>query len=283
MQEVYVSVDVEFDGPIPGRNSMLSIGAAAYVLPGTEPIATFEVNLIRGGFPGAVEDPSTMKWWETQPEAWDAHRKNTKSPKEAMQAFADFLGALPGTPVFVAYPCGADFTFVYWYFHYFLGHCPFGYSGIDIESLVMVLKKQPIMSLKQEDFPKHWFRADLPHTHIALDDAKEQGYLFVMLMQDLQYIKLPPVLERVAKALGLRHGMTSVSEDEWEHRYQFFIEIPLGTHSQVFAQMQEHIGPHNYSSADLQSLNWYFSSVYPLCGKYLHFPFHTAGVNRKKQ
>lgn len=34
MAEVYVSTDVEADGPIPGPNSMLSFASAAYLGPG---------------------------------------------------------------------------------------------------------------------------------------------------------------------------------------------------------------------------------------------------------
>ena len=30
MNEIYISTDVETDGPIPGPHSMLSIGSAAY-------------------------------------------------------------------------------------------------------------------------------------------------------------------------------------------------------------------------------------------------------------
>ncbi len=42
MQEIYISTDVKADGPIPGQNSMLSFGCAAY-LKNKELISTFEV------------------------------------------------------------------------------------------------------------------------------------------------------------------------------------------------------------------------------------------------
>jgi hypothetical protein len=44
MSEVYVSADVETDGPIPGVNSMLSFGSAAY-LPDKSLISAFTANL----------------------------------------------------------------------------------------------------------------------------------------------------------------------------------------------------------------------------------------------
>ena len=78
MDEVYVSTDVEADGPIPGQNSMLSFGAAAYLSDKTL-IGTFTANLEL--LPGAVGDPKTMNWWKTQPQAWEACRQNLNSPE----------------------------------------------------------------------------------------------------------------------------------------------------------------------------------------------------------
>jgi len=56
--EVYISTDIESDGPIPGPNSMLSLGSAAY-LPDGKRVGTFSVNLET--LPGAQGDPDTMK------------------------------------------------------------------------------------------------------------------------------------------------------------------------------------------------------------------------------
>jgi hypothetical protein len=41
--------------------------------------------------------------------------------------------------------------------------------------------------------PKHWFD-DHPHTHVALDDAIEQGALFCNMLKDLR------VLQQASKA-----------------------------------------------------------------------------------
>jgi len=54
-----------------------------------------------------------MSWWASQPEAWAACRENTQPPEQAMPAYVAWLKALPGKPVFVAYPAGFDFLFVY--------------------------------------------------------------------------------------------------------------------------------------------------------------------------
>src|ERR1700722_9705037 len=106
MTEIYISTDVETDGPIPGPHSMLSFGSAAYTADKTL-VATFSANL--DTLDGAFPDPKTAAWWATQPEAWEACRKNLESPKAAMLRYVTWIKSLPGKPVFVAYPAGFDF------------------------------------------------------------------------------------------------------------------------------------------------------------------------------
>jgi hypothetical protein len=67
--EIYVSTDIEADGPIPGPYSMLSFASAAVRADGT-PADTFAANL--AALPGASADPATMAWWDAHPEAWAA-------------------------------------------------------------------------------------------------------------------------------------------------------------------------------------------------------------------
>jgi hypothetical protein len=66
VEEIYVSTDIETDGPIPGPNSMLSFASAAFLADKTL-VSTFTANLET--LPEANGDPDTMKWWERQPEA----------------------------------------------------------------------------------------------------------------------------------------------------------------------------------------------------------------------
>ena len=116
--EIYVSTDVEADGPIPGPNSMLSFASAAFLADKT-PVGTFAANLTT--LPGAAGDPKTMAWWQSQPEAWAACRSDQRDPAVVMPEYVAWLKALPGKPVFVAYPAAYDFMFVYWYLIRFAG------------------------------------------------------------------------------------------------------------------------------------------------------------------
>jgi hypothetical protein len=180
MPEIYVSTDVESDGPIPGPNSMLSFASAAYQSDKTL-VGTFEANLSL--LPDATGDPKTMEWWRTQPDAWAACRSNLRDPAEAMPAYVAWLRALPGKPVFVAYPAAFDFLFVYWYLIRFAGESPFSHSALDIKSYAMALLGKGYRDSTKRNMPAAWFD-ELPHTHVALDDAIEQGALFCNMLAD---------------------------------------------------------------------------------------------------
>ena len=174
MNEIYISTDVETDGPIPGPHSMLSIGSAAYTADKIL-VSTFSANLET--LPGAQAHPKTAEWWAKQPEAWAACRKDLESPEHAMKRYVSWIKSLDGRPVFVAYPAGFDFTFVYWYLIKFVGESPFSHSALDIKSFAMALLKTDYRASTKRNMPKGWFDK-LPHTHVALDDAIEQGTLF---------------------------------------------------------------------------------------------------------
>jgi hypothetical protein len=178
--EIYVSTDVETDGPIPGVYSMLSFGSAAYLADKTL-IATFEANLET--LPDASAHPKTMTWWQSQPEAWRACRENIQPPAVIMPRYLRWLKELPGQPVFVAYPVVFDFMFVYWYLIKFAGESPFSHSALDIKTYAMALLQKPYRASVKANMPRRWFD-DVPHTHRALDDAVEQGALFCNMLAE---------------------------------------------------------------------------------------------------
>jgi hypothetical protein len=177
--EIYVSTDVETDGPIPGPHSMLSLGSAAYTADKTL-VATFSANLET--LDGASAHPKTAAWWATQPAAWAACRADLQRPDVAMPAYVAWLKSLPGKPVFVGYPAGFDFLFVYWYLIRFAGESPFSFAALDIKSYAMAVLKTDFRKTIKKNMPRQWFDR-LPHTHVALDDAIEQGALFCNMLK----------------------------------------------------------------------------------------------------
>jgi hypothetical protein len=181
MSEIYVSTDIETDGPIPGPFSMLSFASAAY-LPDKTLVDTFTANLEL--LPGAGSDPDTMNWWRQRWEAYQATRVNTEEPHAAMSRYVAWLNQLPGKPVFVAYPAGFDFLFVYWYLMRFAGGSPFSFSALDMKSYAMALLGTEFRNTTKKRFPARWFNGDLAHTHVALDDALEQGAIFCNMLAE---------------------------------------------------------------------------------------------------
>jgi len=179
MTEIYISTDVETDGPIPGPHSMLSLGSAAYTAD-KKMISTFSVNL--ACLAGATADPKTAAWWATQPAAWAVCRQDIEDPAIAMPRYVAWIKSLPGKPVFVAYPAGFDFLFVYWYLIRFAGESPFSHSALDMKSFAMALMKTDYRDSTKRNMPRHWFDP-MPHTHVALDDAIEQGALFCNMLK----------------------------------------------------------------------------------------------------
>ena len=180
--EIYVSTDVEADGPIPGPHSMLSFASAAYT-EDKQLIATYSANLET--LPGAAPHPVQAAWWKTQPDAWAACRLDPRAPRQALVEYVKWVEALPGKPVFVAFPAGFDFTFMFWYMMRFAERCPFSWSALDIKTLAFAITGQPYRKCIKPRFPKDWFD-DLPHTHVALDDAVEQGALFCNMLAQLR-------------------------------------------------------------------------------------------------
>ena len=180
MNEIYISTDIETDGPIPGPHSMLSFASAAY-RGDKHLLGTFTANLHL--LPGASGNPQTMEWWAQNQAAFDATRTDLEDPENAMRRYIDWLRTMPGRPVFVAYPAGFDFLFVYWYLIRFAGASPFSFSALDMKTFAMALMKGNYRDSVKKNMPKHWFDP-LPHTHIALDDALEQGALFCNMLAE---------------------------------------------------------------------------------------------------
>lgn len=182
--EIYVSTDIEADGPIPGPYSMLSFASAAYLADKTL-ISTYSENLVT--LPQAQGHPATMAWWQQFPQAWEACRVHVRPPEQVMPEYLAWLQSLPGRPVFVGWPASWDFMWIYWYLVRFTGERPFRENAVDIRSYAMGMRKSDFRRTTRSYLPQRWYDQGLPHTHVALDDAREQGALFCnMLAENLQ-------------------------------------------------------------------------------------------------
>lgn len=129
-REVFVSVDVETAGPIPGEYSLLSIGACdAY-----DDAKQFSCALkpVTGNTaPGALEVSGL---------SLDVLARDGLEARAAMDGFRTWLGTLVGEDdrlVFVGLNAPFDWSFVNYYMHRFGGVNPFGFAALDVKALYM--------------------------------------------------------------------------------------------------------------------------------------------------
>lgn len=174
-QEKYISVDVEASGPIPGEFSMLSLGACLV----GETYKNFYVEL------KPLNDNFTKRAIEVSGLSIEELKEKGREPKEAMRKFKEWVEKVSADvrPVFVGFNATFDWMFTHWYFMKFLGHDPFGISGLDIKAYFMGMKKcnwsQTIKKKIRLEFP-----SKRKHTHNALDDAIEQAEIFEKMLKE---------------------------------------------------------------------------------------------------
>ena len=99
-----------------------------------------------------------------------------------MKSYVEWVNKLDGTPVFVGYPATFDFMFVYWYIRKFGLESPFSFSALDIKSYSMAVLGTPFRGTTKKNMPRKWFEGLPKHTHVAVDDALEQGALFCNIL-----------------------------------------------------------------------------------------------------
>ena len=174
-KEVYISVDIEASGPIPGEYSLLSIGACVV----GNPDRSFYAEL------KPLNDNFTSQALEVSGFSLEMLKTTGEEPVAAMARFESWIKRAAGNnrPVFVAFNATFDWSFTHWYFINLLGRDPFGISGLDIKAYYMGKHHTTWgKTVKKEVRSKYPPR--LSHTHNALDDAKEQAEIFAQMLSE---------------------------------------------------------------------------------------------------
>lgn len=184
MTDVYISADIEADGPIPGEFSMLAFGltvAATFDGEAFESRNPSEQTFYRELRPIAEGyEPAALKAARLDREGL---KRGGADPGDAMRDAAEWVAArtgetTPGRPVLVGYPVVFDWMFLHWYFVRFTRESPFGFSSaLDMKTMYQQKARVTIDGAGRNDLPDH-LRAARPHTHNALDDAIEQAEIF---------------------------------------------------------------------------------------------------------
>ncbi len=193
LNTLYVSMDVESDGPCPAINNLLSYGAVAFL--NGEPYSKFERNIDL--LPDCKPNPKTMReFWERD----DKHkalyaqtRVNTVDPVDFVNDLIKWAKQLREETgfkvVFVAAPSTYDYKWLDYYMHRFYGDNPFGFAScIDIKSFLFGRLGRPFGEITKRNYVKAWFPKHQKHTHVAVEDALEQGHIFINALKQYDEI-----------------------------------------------------------------------------------------------
>lgn len=186
----YLVTDIEANGLVPGRHSMISIASVAVDHSGAE-LGQFTANLTP--VDGHSSEPGTMAWWSTQPDAW---REATADPVEASIAVNRFVAwaqELPGPRIFTAHPLHFDGAYIAWYLDQFadlpLYDSPhetgLAAGGIDLPSLVMGVIGWTFDRCGRHSYPDAWLGGHA-HSHRAIDDALGYAALLKTMLEKLE-------------------------------------------------------------------------------------------------
>ncbi len=176
-REVFISVDVETAGPIPGEFSLLSIGACVIF----DPTKTFACDL------KPINRNANPKALEIAGLSLDELTQSGLDPSEAMQRFNDWLATVASAGeavIFVGFNAPFDWSFVNYYFHLFLGDNPFGFTALDIKSLYMGATGCDWADTRSSKIAER-LKPNLAGDHNALRDAQYQGEIFRLVQSQL--------------------------------------------------------------------------------------------------
>ena len=185
---VYLSFDIEADGPSPLFNNMLSIGVWGFNESG-ENVVEWERNLLPR--PNKKCDPITMlEFWAKQPEAWAYVNKNRVSITEAFTELHSIVSKLKCNykVEWLAWPSAFDWQWLNCYYQEFIESNPntewiqIGHKATCMSSIWSFYVKLQKLTKKQED--DLWKQLSVGDGgHFALADAKCQGLLYYNLLK----------------------------------------------------------------------------------------------------
>lgn len=173
--EIFLSVDVETSGPIPGEYSMLTLGACNV----EDPSQVFSCEF------KPISDKADPRAMEVTGLSLEKLAAEGEPPAIAMKQFGDWVNRVVGdcgTPVFVGLNAPFDWSFVNYYFHRYLQANPFGFAALDIKALYMGATGCSWRDTRSSEMAarlKPKFKGD----HQALHDALYQAELFSLVRQ----------------------------------------------------------------------------------------------------
>lgn len=185
--QIYIIVDIELNGKIAGKHSILSIGAVASTM--DEEVGSFYRKL--QPLEGLSADPETMEWWKAQPEAWDEVNTDAEPAASVIEAFRVWVKSFGKSPVFVASPLILDYPFIKWYLDRFACEQLFEdfepvQRTLDLASFTAGKLNVPLAKSRRMQLPPEITQGMPEHSHKAIDDARGYGVILRNVLKAAQ-------------------------------------------------------------------------------------------------
>lgn len=179
-REVYISVDVETSGPIPGEFSLLTIGACNIF--DTSQVFSCELKPITSNYIAEALEVTGLSLSKLE--------KDGLAPAHAMEKFHEWVNTVVGKnaiAVFVGFNAAFDWSFINYYFHRYVGDNPFGFAALDIKSMYMGAKSSSWYQTRSSEISKD-LNPSTTGDHDALHDAIHQAEIFRLIYKDFKQL-----------------------------------------------------------------------------------------------
>ncbi len=175
-EELFISVDIETSGPVPGEYSMLSIGACVIF----DVSRTFACEL------KPISAKSSPDAIRVSGLSLEKLAQTGLTPRDAMSEFSEWLlrVCMANTrPIFVGFNAPFDWSFVNYYFHKYIGMNPFGFAALDIKALYMGVTGCRWDDTRSSKMAER-LKPELSGTHNALSDALYQAEMYRLIWSE---------------------------------------------------------------------------------------------------
>ena len=174
--ELYVSVDVETSGPVPGIYSLLSIGACVISAPNQSIYLELQPD-------GLKHDPEAVAVTGLNLTKLENEGLAPQAAMLKLEQWLNQIGSAGQKVVFVGLNTPFDWSFINYYFHKYSGSNPFGFTAIDMKAYYMGATRCRWKETKSSQMAARLNPISAPN-HNALDDARFQGELFALMLAE---------------------------------------------------------------------------------------------------
>lgn len=183
---LYASFDVEADGPCPQNSNMVELGVSFLTKDGEEIDHFYSTIERKEGYDGDVK---TIEWLKGNG-VWErVTAEGARDPRVVMEDLSNKIRELSEAYhiTWVAYPAAYDWQWIKWYWEAFVESPEkrdlLGYYAICVDSIFDYYVEYCAKPRPNKTELWNELANGKTHTHNALDDAREQGTVYINLLK----------------------------------------------------------------------------------------------------